>query len=1189
KRINLPASLASLHSNQLTGKFKGTLDDFTANLALASSVGNVQLEVDADSDADNMMACSANVSVDRVNAGRFLQSDIVGPVSLTAKLDGKFASPLRRDDFLETADVKLHAFVRQCYLKSYPLQNVNVDASYRKKNGEATVLAMDENVQFAFEGTADFSGELPQYIGELKVDKLAAGAVFAQSPAVDSVNSTGFDKFVSFAQRHQDMNLSLGLVKANITGNTLDNLSGVVMLDTVVYTQDGKNLQTNTARLIAANVDDNRKYRFTSDILNAYFSTNYEMKSVVAPLYDAAYSYFPNLLEPRATEQGTPQVSEDGEPEEKFVTAEVETFAIHRLLSFIYPEIVIAPRTQLYFHLSSDTLKDSLFVDCAFFELRNVLRVKNLSASSKEKGKNNLGIAIYADTITIPGEKKNFSFSDIDFLTNLRCNAVDYDLKWRNPPIISDKQSWLAGTFETRSKDYFSNVFTGSKIYVKNYLWRFNRDNNISYHSGDIEVDNLLLKSAASSIKVDGKYTKKDGEPLVAEIDNVDISILNSFINGESMKFDGALTAELSMVRKSGKLLISGKALADNFEFNDTPFGNVSMFALVPSGNRFGFIGGIFDEGDGATKENFSEYTVEKFRSDLDRKIQRATLMGGYIPDRKEFSVKAMIETLDLDFLKPFLASFSHRISGDASGELSFIFTPDSAYFDGTATVRHGELGIKALNTVYSLDNQTVYFNSKGIELNNIQAKDKYDNVAYINGYIHHKMFKDMKMKIDVSTKRLLALNTPKSQDMLFYGDGFVGGDVSIVSDGQKMKFTSNNLVTQQGTNFVLPIYFNESTSESEVISFKKSAQTDQAAVETEPGSMELDFDFNFQVTQDAMIQLELDPSIGGLMKARVAGPFRLIYNATSGLALNGELAIQSGTFRLTLKDIIDKMLTLQPGGKINFLGPLDNATVNVSGIYKTTASLNEVIPQELSGGSLRRTPVNAYMNLTGPLFNPNVDFSFELPNSTNEISTLFFSALDTSGIANRTQQFFSLLVLGKFQTDNITTSTSDVVTSAVEYTGMELLTNTLNNFISKNLKYVNVGINYRNADDTHAEEYSVSASTSLYNDRIVIEGSFGYANDKNKVYNNGNNFIGDYSIEYALNEQKNWRVKVFNVTNQYSSLTQTSPYAQGVALIYKQEFNNGQDWKDSWKRSKKKKKDEDGEKEKKKKKGDRK
>ncbi|HXK74219.1 MAG TPA: translocation/assembly module TamB domain-containing protein, partial [Bacteroidales bacterium] len=148
-----------------------------------------------------------------------------------------------------------------------------------------------------------------------------------------------------------------------------------------------------------------------------------------------------------------------------------------------------------------------------------------------------------------------------------------------------------------------------------------------------------------------------------------------------------------------------------------------------------------------------------------------------------------------------------------------------------------------------------------------------------------------------------------------------------------------------------------------------------------------------------------------------------------------------------------------------------------------------------------------------------------------------------------------------------------NMVTSAVEHSGMELLTNSINNFISQNLKYVDIGLKYRNADDTHAEEYSISASTSLLNDRMIIEGSFGYANDKGKLNDNGNNFIGDYSMEYALNEDKNWRVKVFNVTNQYSSLTQTSPYAQGVAVIYKKEFNNKKDFVNKWKRKKKEKK----------------
>ena len=49
----------------------------------------------------------------------------------------------------------------------------------------------------------------------------------------------------------------------------------------------------------------------------------------------------------------------------------------------------------------------------------------------------------------------------------------------------------------------------------------------------------------------------------------------------------------------------------------------------------------------------------------------------------------------------------------------------------------------------------------------------------------------------------------------------------------------------------------------------------------------------------------------------------------------------------------------------------------------------------------------------------------------------------------------------------------------------------------------------------------------------------------------------------------------MFNVTNQdeLRNATHNSPYAQGVAVIYKQDFNNRQDLADSFKRNKERKK----------------
>ena len=166
-------------------------------------------------------------------------------------------------------------------------------------------------------------------------------------------------------------------------------------------------------------------------------------------------------------------------------------------------------------------------------------------------------------------------------------------------------------------------------------------------------------------------------------------------------------------------------------------------------------------------------------------------------------------------------------------------------------------------------------------------------------------------------------------------------------------------------------------------------------------------------------------------------------------------------------------------------------------------------------------------------------------------------------------EQFFSLLVLGKFQANKEFATTTTSTTPDLGQSGIGILTSTVSNFLSKQFNNLNINLNYQNADLEHAAEYSVAASTSLFNNRTLIEGNVGYADDK---YNSGNSstFIGDFSIEQKLNEAGTWRVKVFNVTNQYNQLTSTNPYAHGVALIYKQDFNTGKDIAESFKVKKK-------------------
>ena len=117
-----------------------------------------------------------------------------------------------------------------------------------------------------------------------------------------------------------------------------------------------------------------------------------------------------------------------------------------------------------------------------------------------------------------------------------------------------------------------------------------------------------------------------------------------------------------------------------------------------------------------------------------------------------------------------------------------------------------------------------------------------------------------------------------------------------------------------------------------------------------------------------------------------------------------------------------------------------------------------------------------------------------------------------------------------------------------------------MSNWLSKLSSDIDIGLNYRPGDNITSDEIAVALSTELLNNRLVISSNFGVSQG-NEINQNENELIGDVNIEYKLNEDGTFRIRVFSRTNEYditnANQTQTT---SGVGLYYKKEFNN---WKE--------------------------
>ena len=102
-----------------------------------------------------------------------------------------------------------------------------------------------------------------------------------------------------------------------------------------------------------------------------------------------------------------------------------------------------------------------------------------------------------------------------------------------------------------------------------------------------------------------------------------------------------------------------------------------------------------------------------------------------------------------------------------------------------------------------------------------------------------------------------------------------------------------------------------------------------------------------------------------------------------------------------------------------------------------------------------------------------------------------------------------------------------------------------------------NFGANISTGDEgLYNAEYEGLVSGRLLNNRLLVNGQFGYRDNPNAT----SSFIGDFDIRYLLVPSGNMAVKIYNQTND-KYFTKNSLNTQGVGLILKKDFSGWRDF----------------------------
>ena len=78
--------------------------------------------------------------------------------------------------------------------------------------------------------------------------------------------------------------------------------------------------------------------------------------------------------------------------------------------------------------------------------------------------------------------------------------------------------------------------------------------------------------------------------------------------------------------------------------------------------------------------------------------------------------------------------------------------------------------------------------------------------------------------------------------------------------------------------------------------------------------------------------------------------------------------------------------------------------------------------------------------------------------------------------------------------------------------------------------------------------------SSQLLDNRLLFNGSFGY---RNNTYQQKNDFVGEFDLEYKLTPSGEIRLKAYNHANDMYKYLNGALTTQGVGVMFKKDFSH--------------------------------
>ena len=1086
--------LGDIHVDGVSEKTNDGKTDTYANIRTDIGNGTLRLAINQDNRFD------ATIDTKSFNLGKLIDNNDLGNIATQINIRGT------KDDITAEGAVDLFEY------KSYPYQNIALNGNYKQDNVSGKLRINDPNIQ------AELEGELHKSIRS--TIKLIGHIKDFKPRALNLSDKWGDSRFSA--------HLSVDFIASD-----LNDAEGDISLNNFeMHANDsiGDYYQLENLNIHSGYEEGIHFVRLEGDMGEAEIQGDFDWQTLPQSFINYTASRLPTLPNlPKATKA----------TDNNFIVNLQINDAdwIQKLLG-----IAISFERPLTLHAAVDDQANLLDIEGTLPKFTyNGSQYQDLLVNIGTKG-NSTNYLANVTKVMEEGDLMNLELEG-----EAADNNISAIFRWNQSNILEPENA-MNGTVNTVTQLYSNDQnipeahirILPSEMTIREKPWIL-EPCNIYYSEKRLLVDHFSLSHQRQHLYIDGIASNSPAESISIDMKDLDVAYILDLVDFHSVDFDGLATGTVKASQVFGDFNASADLTVDQFKFQSGRMGTLLARA---------------------------EWNIDAQQIDIeaiaDNGPDSQTFIKGYVsPVRSDLMLDITADGTSIEFCKSFTSSFLSDVSGNAHGHVILAGPLGELNLTGEI-VANGQTTVTALNTTYTLPQDTITLKPNDIQFNHCVIKDREGQTGYVAGHIRHDSFSDFTFDIDIEGENLLAYDFPDFEEgSIVCGTVYVTGSANI--HGHPGEVTINCYVTPEArSTFAYNATNPDAISNQEFITWGNDTENtkkkkEESVHESLATSTNIYINFNINATPTSTLRILMDATTNDYVTLNGTGNIKANFYNKGPFTMFGTYTVERGTYGITIQNIIKKSFNFQNGGSIVFGGDPFNANLNLQAQY----TVNGVSLSDLNLGSSfnnNTVRVNCLMNITGTPGAPRVDFDFELPTVNAEENQMIRSVISSEQEMN--QQVLYLLGIGRFYTQGANNAQSQEY-GQTQLAMQSFLSGTVSSQINEVLSQVinsndwNFGANISTGNEGwHNAEYEGLVSGRMLNNRLLINGQFGYRDNATQATPS---FIGDFDIQYLLNRNGNLAVKVYNQTND-RYFTRSSLNTQGVGLIMKKDFNGIRD-----------------------------